>query len=434
VKNSKLTIAPPTKGGSTEPGTERALTGRRVVVIVLSNYLNDPRVRRAAEALSEEGMIVEVICASGSKQEPVRERFNGVEILRIPIRHRRGGKLGYLFEYLGFLTVCLVLVAFRSLTRRYDLVHVHNMPDVLVFSALAPKLLGAKIVLDLHDPMPELMQSIYGMGEASKGVRLLKALEKLSISFADEVITVNKTCRKIFSSRSCPPEKVCVVMNSPDEKVFAFRPPSVAPAALKTRPFVVMYHGALVERHGLALAVEAIARVRQTVPNIELRIHGDRTSYLEQVLALVRERGYQDWVHYLGPKKLDQIVQAIDECDLGVIPNQRSIFTLINTPTRIFEFLSRGKPVIAPSAPGVLEYFGKEALVSFELGDVADLADKVEFVIRNPEEVRQITERGQEVCLAHRWSRERECLVGLIHNLLVGKSASGVVQSTPSIY
>jgi glycosyltransferase involved in cell wall biosynthesis len=434
VKNPKSTVAPLPKGESAEPVKGRTLSGRRAVVIVLSNYLNDPRVRRAAEALSEEGMIVEVICASGSKEEPARERFNGVEILRVPIRHRRGGKLRYLFEYLGFLTVCFGLLALRSLTRRYDLVHVNNMPDVLVFSALVPKLLGAKVVLDLHDPMPELMQSIYGMGEASRGVRLLKALEKLSISFADEVITVNKTCRNIFSSRSCAPEKVCVVMNSPDEKVFAFRPPSVSPPAVQTRPFVVMYHGALVERHGLALAVEAIGRVRQTVPNIELRVHGERTAYLEQVLALVRDQGYQDWVHYVGPKKLDQIVQAIDECDLGVIPNQRSIFTLINTPTRIFEFLSRGKPVIAPSAPGVLEYFGKEALVSFELGDVDDLARKVEFVIRNPEKVRQITERGQEVCFAHRWSRERECLVGLIRNLLVGKCASGVVQSTPSIY
>lgn len=434
MKNSKSTIAPLTECASAELVKARPLAGRRAVVIVLSSYPNDPRVRRAAEALSEEGMIVEVICAKRSKEEPARDRFNGVDILRVPFRHRRGGKLGYLFEYLGFLTVCLVLVALRTVTRRYDLVHVHNMPDILVFSALAPKLMGAKVVLDLHDPMPELMQTIFGIDEASKGVRLLKGLEKLSISFADAVITVNKTCRKIFSSRSCPAEKVTVVMNSPDEKVFAFQSPPATVRGLETKPFVIMYHGALVERHGLGLAVEAISRVRQTIPNIELRIHGDRTAYLEQVLTLVREQGRQDWVHYMGPKTLDQIVEAIDECDLGVIPNQRSIFTLINTPTRIFEFLSRGKPVIAPSAPGVLEYFGNDSLVSFELGDPADLARKVEFVIRHPEEVRQIILRGQEVCLAHRWSRERDCLIGLIENLLVGKCVTGVAQSTPSVY
>jgi hypothetical protein len=41
-------------------------------------------------------------------------------------------------------------LASRSLTRRYDLVHVHNMPDVLVFGATVPKLLGARVILDLH--------------------------------------------------------------------------------------------------------------------------------------------------------------------------------------------------------------------------------------------------------------------------------------------
>ena len=45
-------------------------------------------------------------------------------------------------------------------------------------SALLPKLLGARIILDLHDPMPELLVTIFGLGEKSSGVRLLKFLEK----------------------------------------------------------------------------------------------------------------------------------------------------------------------------------------------------------------------------------------------------------------
>jgi hypothetical protein len=51
----------------------------------------------------------------------------------------------------------ILLLAFRSLTWRYNLVHVHNMPDVLVFEAFIPRVCGARVILDLHDPMPELM-------------------------------------------------------------------------------------------------------------------------------------------------------------------------------------------------------------------------------------------------------------------------------------
>jgi glycosyltransferase involved in cell wall biosynthesis len=428
MNNSELTVACFAHCASASPVKACRLTGKRAAVIVLSHYPNDPRVRRAAETLIDEGMTVELICVKRNAGEPTRDRFNSVEILRVPLLHRRGGKLEYLLHYLTFLTVSFLLVGLRSLTRRYDLVHVHNMPDVLVFSALVPKILNAKVILDLHDPMPELMQTIFRVDEASRVVRLLKVLEKLSMSFADAVITVNKTCRNIFSSRSCAAEKICVVTNSPDERVFAFRP-AVASSVARMRPFTVMYHGALVERHGLELAVEAVNRVRQTVSNVELRIYGDWTPYLEHVLTLAKKQGYQYWVRYMGPKTLEQIVQAIDDCDVGVVPNLRSVFTQINTPTRIFEFLARGKPVIAPSAPGVLEYFGEDSLVFFELGDSADLARKIEFAIRHPVEVREMTRHGQQVCLAHRWSRERERLVELVLKLLIGSSVSNVAEA-----
>jgi len=399
----------------------RRLIGKRVVVISLLDH--SPRINRAAEALREEGMLVERICAKLKNEDPTRSHVNGVDILRVPFRHRRGGKAWYLFHYLRFLVICFVLLACRSLTRRYDLVIVHNMPDVLVFSALVPRLFGAKVVLDLQDPMPELMQAIFGVQEGSRTVRLLKALEKLSISFAHAVTTASETFLKIFSSRSCAAQKICVVMNSPDEKVFALRKPSIARPATEARPFVVMYHGTLVERHGLGLAVEAVNQVRQVELNVELRVYGERTPYLDQVLAAVKD-GDLHWVRYLGPKTLAEIVEAIDDCDLGVVPNLRNIFTKINTPTRIFEFLTRGKPVIAPSAPGVLEYFAEDSLIFFELGDSADLGRKIEYVIRHPLEVVEVTRRGQRVCMAHPWSREREGLVEMILKLLPANPTS----------
>ena len=426
MKESASTVASFKPGVFAEPVKGGRLIGKRAAMVVLSHYPNDPRVRRAAETLIDEGMTVELICVKRNKEEPTRDRFNNVEILRLPFQRRRGGRLVYAWNYLSFLTISFVLLALRSLTRRYDLVHVHNMPDVLVFSALVPKILKAKVILDLHDPMPELMQTIFQMDEASRGVRILKVLEKLSISFADAAITPNKACRKIFSSRSCPAEKLGVVMNSPDEKIFAFRPTPVASSMVRTRPFVIMYHGTLVERLGLGLAVEAVNRVRQAVPDVELRIYGACTPYLKEVLTLVKNQSYQDWVRYLGPKTLEQIVQAIDDCDVGVVPNLRSVFTQISTPTRIFEFLARGKPVIAPAAPGVLEYFAKGSLVCFELGDATDLARQLEFVIRHPAAVGEITRHGQQVYLAHRWSREREHLVELVLKLLAGNGVSNV--------
>lgn len=409
-----------------------SLQGRRVGVVMYSHYPSDPRPRREAETLAQQGAQVEVISLMQDEDEPRQEIFNGVSVTRVRLKKRRGGKFTYVAQYVWFILVAFCTLAFRSFGRRFRLVHIHNMPDVLVFSALVPKLFGARVILDQHDPMPELMMTIFGFSEGSRGVRLLKVLEKWSLWFADAVITVNLACKKIFTARSCPAEKLSVVMNSPDENIFQYREaPAGAPDQRNgTKPFVLMYHGSIVERHGLDLAVQALALIRPTVPNAVLRIYGRSTPFLEQVMADAKARGLENAVEYLGGKNLNEIVAAIDACDVGVIPNRRSIFTEINTPTRIFEYLARGKAVIAPQAGGIQDYFTDDSLVLFELGNVADLARKMQFVHANPVPVAEIVRRGQTIYRAHRWSEERKVLLTLVSGLLAGKEVSSTCRAT----
>ena len=396
------------------------LRGKRVAVVVFSTYPFDPRSRRAAEALVNERMNVDVVCLMEAGREPKRETLNGVDILRVPLTRRRGGIFRYIFQYLAFLLISSFILAVRSLTRRYDLVYVHNMPDFLVLTALIPKVFGAKVILDLRDPMPELMMTIFNLHQDTLPVRTLKRLEKWSVQLADLTLTVNIACKKLFTSRSCRPEKIRVIMNSPNEEIFGFRQPRSHTSTRHppSKPFVIMYHGSLVERNGLDLAVEALARVRQSVPTTELRICGHPTPFLERVMESVRANGLHQVVHYLGPKRAEDIVDAIEECDLGIIPNHRNVFTEINTPVRIFEYLALGKPVIAPRAAGILDYFNNESLLFFELGNSEDLARKIEYVYFHPSEAVEVVKRGQGVYLAHTWRQERLSFVNLVGELL----------------
>src|SRR5258707_8299322 len=285
------------------------LTGKRVVTVLYSGYPADPRPRRAAEALVKEGASVEVICLQETPEEPRRETFNAVDITRIPLKRRRGGKLSYFLQYAVFILLSGLVLAGRSWKRRYDLVHVHNMPDILVFSALIPKIFGAKVILDLHDPMPELMMTIFGLRGDSLSVRLLNELEKWSVWFADAVITVNKAVQKIFSARSCQPAKITVVMNSPHEEIFHEKEPSGLSLTGRdlSKPFLIMYHGSLVERHGLDLAVTALRKIRPAIPCAELRIYGRSTPFLEDVMEAVRKSKLSDADRDLGPKSLEKI-------------------------------------------------------------------------------------------------------------------------------
>jgi glycosyltransferase involved in cell wall biosynthesis len=398
-----------------------SLDGKRVAMVTFSSYPADPRPRRAMAALLNEGMSVDLVCL-GNEKAPMHEKFNGLDILRLPIKRRRGGKLSYAYQYSTFILISASVLALRSLKRRYDLVYVHNMPDILVLSAVVPRALGAKVILDLHDPMPELMTTIFNLEKESLSVRLMQRLEKWSMARADFVLTVNVACKRIFTSRSCGPEKIAVVMNSPDEQIFPFRTPQLRPSAngAPTKRLVIMYHGTLVERNGLDLAVDALAQLREAVPVAELRICGTTTAFLERVMGEARNKGLEHCVHYLGPKSLEDLVREIEDCDVGIIPNHRSAFAEINTPTRIFEYLALGKPVIAPRVPGICDYFDDRSLVFFELGNAVDLARKTEYVYSHPTEVIEIVRRGQKVYREHSWNAERGRLTGLVAGLLFG--------------
>jgi glycosyltransferase involved in cell wall biosynthesis len=390
---------------------------------VFSYYPADPRPRREAEALVEAGFEVDVVCLRDEGQSP-EETIAGVRALRLPVRRIRGGKLRYLWQYLAFLVLSFFRLAGLHHRRRYDAIHVHNMPDFLVFGALVPRLSGARIVLDLHDPMPEVYMAKYDLPAAHPVIRALRWIEKLSIAFADLVLTPNLAFKEIFVARSCPEEKVRVIMNSPQESVFrpAAESDSGIPNDASARPeapFVVMFHGTVVERHGLDTALAALDRLRDRLPRLVLHVYGEG-DFVPRFRELVGELGLDDRVRYFGHVPLETIAAAIPAADVGLIPNKRSPFTEINMPTRIFEYLCYRKPVIVPRTRGIRDYFGEDDIVFFEGGDADGLAEVILRIHDDPDLRERVVRRGLAVYERHRWAQEKLRLVEEVRGLITG--------------
>ena len=407
-------------GGFTGLGGGR-LRGKRAAVILFSYYPIDPRPRRAAEALVEAGMEVDLLCLSSGPDQPKNERLNGVQVYRVNIVRERSTKSRYVWQYVLFLVTAFWFLSRRSLRRRYDVVHVHNMPDILVFATLVPKIRGTKIMLDLHDPMPELMASIRLLHAASWHVTALRILERWSIRFASVVITPNIAFKNLFASRSCRPEKITIVMNSPEEAIFdRARLEQSRPLVRNKNEFRIMHHGLIAYRHGVDLLVEAVAQVRMAIPGVRLDLYGARTPFLDTVLATAERLGVADIVTFHGEIDQDGIARAILKSDLGVVPNRRSAFTDLNFPTRIFEYLAMNRPVIAPATRGIRDYFTPDQLIKFDPGNVADLVAKILWVKNQPEAVQAKVERGVRVYRAHLWSEEKAGFIDLVGNLVLG--------------
>src|SRR5260370_15027449 len=119
----------------------------------------DARVKRAAQALVERGDHVSVSGVSHAGMSPASN--NGLlRIHRLRMRKQRTAATRYAFEYGGFFAWAFILVSFFHVRRAYHVVYAHNMPNFLVFAGLIPKIAGARIVLDIHDPAAELLACI----------------------------------------------------------------------------------------------------------------------------------------------------------------------------------------------------------------------------------------------------------------------------------
>ncbi len=386
----------------------------RIGMIVFSNYPQDVRVRREAEALIEAGHNVDVVCLRGPDQS-VNETVRGVGVSRINMRHERGGKGRYLLNYALFFLRVMVRITALNCQHRYNIIHVHNMPEFLVFAAIIPRLMGARIVLDLHDPMPEIFMTKFDRSGEDALIRWVVRIERWSIRFAHAVITTNEAFVERFVSRGCPRDKIRIVMNAPQDSVFESQDP-VPHRKATGEPPVIMYNGSVVQRYGLDTAVEAMTHILKELPGARLEVYG-QGEFLDEAKQLACDLGLEEATRFHGYTAIEDIVAAIDKSDIGIVPNHRNVFTEINFPTRIFEFICRHRPVIAPRTQGILDYFDDQSLLFFEPDSADDLARAVIQAWKDEKRREDVIARGYEVYACHKWTIEKQKLLALPEDL-----------------
>jgi glycosyltransferase involved in cell wall biosynthesis len=270
----------------------------------------------------------------------------------------------------------------------------------------------------LHDPTPELYRTKFDLEPDSFAIRFLEWVEKLSIGFADLAFTPNIAFKEIFVQRGCPPAKMVIVMNSPQTEIFERAAARALPGPRVKGEFRLMFHGSLLERHGLDDLLHAVALLRSEIPGIMLDIYGARTPYVHQIEALISSLGLGSCVGYHGQQTLEQIAFHILKSDVGIIPNKRTPFTEVNMPTRIFEYLSLQRPVIAPRTKGIGDYFQEHQILYFEPGNIRDLTARIRWAYENPGELRAVTNQGRTIFNAFDWEAQKLVLLSAVESLL----------------
>jgi glycosyltransferase involved in cell wall biosynthesis len=382
---------------------ETTLLGRpvwrmRLCMVVHSPYpVGEPRVAREAAAAIDAGYEVEVV-AMQRPGEPTHEVVDGALVIRLPVDHVRGaGVSRVVLEYLFFTALATGVVAKRSLTRRYDIVHVHNPPDFLIVAAVIPRVLGSRVIFDIHDPSPEMFAMRFP-GRAGTGASLiLRQLERAATAFADAVITVHHPYLRELVARGTPAHKVTVVLNSIDERLLPAARPRMH-AALR-----IVYHGTVTPAYGVELLVDACARLVRHGVDLQLEITGAGDS-IPDLRRRVASLGLSDCV-VIEDKYLPHraVLERVNGASVGVIPNLPTSLNRFALSSKLFEYVALGIPVVAASLPTIREYFSDDELQFFEPGNPASLAAALLAVTHDPSRAEMQARQARTRYEAYRW-------------------------------
>jgi glycosyltransferase involved in cell wall biosynthesis len=385
----------------------------RVCMVGYTFYEVDNRVMRYSEALLSRGDAVDVL-ALRRKGQPRVSSYRGVRVLRIQKRRRdeSKGRLAYLGRLALFLIRSACVLTWRHLRNPYDVVHVHSVPDFEVLCASVARLFGAKVILDIHDIVPEFYCSKFGVAKGSWVFRLLVAVERLSIAMSDHVIVANDIWRDRLLSRSVAPAKCTTIMNYPDPRIFYHRP-----RTRRDRRFVLLYPGTINYHQGVDIAVRAFSLFAVVAPNAEFHIYGDGPDR-EALGALVLDLQLQNRVFLHDAVPLASVAGLMAEADVGVIPKRSDSFGDEAFSTKSLEFMSLGVPVIVSATTVDRRYFDDSVVCFFEPGNERDLAEKLLDLYKRPDKRNDLSESAGRFVAGYRWDVRKEEYFDILRSLI----------------
>jgi len=395
----------------------------KVCMVAYTYYEEDNRVMRYAETFAAQGDHVDVIALRHPDEQPYSE-VQGVNVLKIQTRiQNEKAKRSYLFRVVLFLLRSAWLLAKRHRRLRYDLIHVHSVPDFLVFAALFPKLTGAKVILDIHDVLPEFYASKFNAGRQSFVFKLLLITERVSARIADHVIIANDLWRDRLVARAVREDKCSTILNFPDRRVFCRRS--------KTRKdgrFLMLYPGSLGKHQGLDIAIRAFGKICDQVPHAEFHIYGDGGEK-ERLIALTHELRLDNRVFIHDGVPLREIAAVIADADLGIVPKRSDTFGDEAFSTKTLEFMILGVPLIVAATKIDRYYFNDSLVRFFRSGDEDDLAEAILELIQDPELRQRLAKNGLQFANQYDWESNKDRYLDIV-DLLVPSEAAARLKTT----
>lgn len=310
--------------------------------------------------------------------------------------------------------------AFRLALRQHaDVYHFHD-PELLPAGALLKLFTKAKVIYDVHENVPKQILNKAWLPSWSRRLVALAymLIERGLLPFIDEIIIAEDSYIENYRNR----KNVVAIRNYP-LLPRAVKRPDTDSSEGGSRGFKVIYVGGVTKLRGALELIEALRLVKEDGHhNVTLSLVGPLESlkFEKELHTLIRQYGLEGNVCILGPVPHTEALGILAQSHIGAAVLHPDPNYVESLPTKLFEYMAAGLPVVASNFPLWCEIVeGNRCGICVDPLNPKEIAGAIEYLITHPEEARQMGENGRRaVEEKYNWEKEGKKLLKLYEELL----------------
>ena len=362
----------------------------KIVHLTTVHPVDDPRIYyRECKSLADSGH--EIILLAPGENNYYKDN---IRILAI------GGAENRFYR----LTIFQFKALAKALQQKGSIYHFHD-PE-LIFLGIALKILGKKVVYDVHEDVPQdiLLKQYLPVYIRKILAKVASLCEKTGAYFFDAIVTVTPTIAKKF-----PPEKVFLVRNFPsiNQNNFDY-------ISYQQRKNELIYIGSISETRGLKEMVQAV-NATHTGASATLTLIGNiAPSLYEQYVKTNSET-----VKHIPRKPYTEIEKFLNHGKIGLVILHPINTFLKSYPLKLFEYMAAGLPVIASNFPEWELMIKKyECGITVDPKNMTEITEAITYLLKNPKEAYRLGQNGKKAIESElNWECESKTLLNMYRNL-----------------
>lgn len=360
----------------------------KVAHITTVHPRNDNRIfYKECVSLNEKGYDISLIIAGEES-----EKIDGINIIGYEKEVSRVKRI-VKTSFFELIKVCKSVNA--------DIYHFHD-PEI-IFVGVYLKLLGKKVIYDIHENNPAaILSKPYIKSKFLKKTIsiLFNIIEKTLSRKFDALVTARPDISERFNHK-----KIVTLRNFPILPDFD----NLKKIDIKKEKPCVIFVGGMTKLRGIPQLIDAFEKL----DSYELWLLGPIS---DEQIKLRIDNGAKN-VKYIGIVEPYEVFSYIQEADIGIITFLEAPNHIKTLATKPFEYMSCGKPMIMSNFNYWMDTFTESSLY-VNPSDSKDISNKITNLLSNKELMNEMGRKNKKLSEEkYNWNSEREKLYKLYEEL-----------------